>query len=307
MSFSEQLSDDYHIPSPCSSSYSNSVSMEKELKEINYSLLHGIQAKTHPKCLNKTMLSLPEYARCFQCLPDAIRNGNDYSDVIVFKGEVGQGDRSLLADEAFPSFPLFASFENVHLSHYHPSSFSSISSRLLNAFSRSSSSRMKKPKYPIAQSPFGGNCMRPFVAPYACHATMSKDNRKVISNLKVNVTPRLVAYYEVTLFEKPESLNEELSSSTSNPFTRDLNPNRPDDCVAIGIATSKFLHTKKMPGWDEHSFGYHSDDGGIFHAQGDMVRRYGPKFNAGDTVGCGINYANRGIFFTHNGEFLGYV
>jgi hypothetical protein len=49
-----------------------------------------------------------------------------------------------------------------------------------------------------------------------------------------------------------------------------------------------------MPGWDANSFGYHSDDGGIFRNNGDMVREFGPKWGEGDTVGCGIYYAEGG-------------
>jgi len=62
-----------------------------------------------------------------------------------------------------------------------------------------------------------------------------------------------------------------------------------------------------MPGWDSCSFGYHGDDGGIFHEFGGMVRQYGPQFGRGDTVGCGVDYAMQGIFFTLNGKFLGYA
>jgi hypothetical protein len=70
-----------------------------------------------------------------------------------------------------------------------------------------------------------------------------------------------------------------------------------------------------MPGWDSFSFGYHGDDGGIFHASGGMVKHFGPSFGVGDTIGCGIDYGggggvhhhhNQGIFFTLNGIFLGY-
>jgi len=79
------------------------------------------------------------------------------------------------------------------------------------------------------------------------------------------------------------------------------------DCVAIGLSTLSFNPQSRMPGWDEHSFGYHGDDGGIFHGHGDMLRRYGPSFGPGDTIGCGLEYSTRKIFFVKNGEFLGFA
>jgi hypothetical protein len=36
----------------------------------------------------------------------------------------------------------------------------------------------------------------------------------------------------------------------------------------------------KMPGWDLHSYGYHSDDGGAFHNAGSMLYKYGKRFIA---------------------------
>ena len=79
------------------------------------------------------------------------------------------------------------------------------------------------------------------------------------------------------------------------------------ECVAIGLSTRRFSPTDKMPGWDDQSFGFHSDDGGTYHGRGDMLRRYGPTYGPGDTVGCGLDYITRRIFFVKNGVFLGYA
>ena len=149
----------------------------------------------------------------------------------------------------------------------------------------------------------GNRPLRPFVAP-----TVVSDCG---GTLTVDVTPSLVAYFEATIFH----------SSPGDPSGTAALPREDGDgvdnlggqrrvrheCVAIGLSTSRFRAHSKMPGWDYESYGYHGDDGGVFHGKGEMIRLYGPKFGPGDTVGCGLDYASRRIFFCKNGEFLGYA
>lgn len=145
--------------------------------------------------------------------------------------------------------------------------------------------------------------LKPFVIPFV-------DNHHKDA---INVTPRLVSYYEVSILEKPKENNsdDEIDDDDfrlGNPGEPILTtPSRSNDCVAVGLATESFHVHSRMPGWDRQSFGYHGDDGGIFHSSGGMVKRYGPTFAAGDTVGCGIDYVEQGIFYTLNGQFLGYA
>ena len=75
-------------------------------------------------------------------------------------------------------------------------------------------------------------------------------------------------------------------------------------CVAVGAATARFDASRLMPGWDEHSWGYHGDDGGRFHGEGAATAR-DPPFGRGDVAGCGIDRGRGEVFFTRNGAFLG--
>jgi len=100
-----------------------------------------------------------------------------------------------------------------------------------------------------------------------------------------------IAYYEITISENTNK------------------PKRPQDlkrkwCVAIGLATNSFPYVNAQPGWRAQSYGYHSDDGCKFGYGRGQSTNYGPKFGIGDTVGCGLNFKKREIFFTFNGKPL---
>jgi len=141
---------------------------------------------------------------------------------------------------------------------------------------------------------------------------------------EIDLTPRMVAYFEVSILlrdkmQEPE-INE-IGQSTTNPTPMMMLPRHYNagqqhpqqqsprqhvsECIAVGLSLQS-SHSR-MPGWDKSSYGYHGDDGGIFHSRGEMIRVYGPKYGEGDTVGCGVNYENGGIFYTLNGNFLGYA
>ncbi|KAJ2392376.1 hypothetical protein GGI05_002684 [Coemansia sp. RSA 2603] len=75
--------------------------------------------------------------------------------------------------------------------------------------------------------------------------------------------------------------------------------------IGIGLSHPS-LSTSRLPGWDAGSWGYHGDDGNSFGGDG-RGSPYGPGFKSGDTVGCGIDFMRRSIFFTRNGVFLGYA
>ena len=100
-----------------------------------------------------------------------------------------------------------------------------------------------------------------------------------------------VAYFELQIEEEEEEAGVEEDTGL--------------DCIAVGLGSSQFPLSGRQPGWDSHSFGYHSDDGRLFHGSGTRSAAFGPRFAAGDTVGCGLCVKSRQIFYTLNGRFLG--
>ncbi|CAM9656017.1 unnamed protein product, partial [Choristocarpus tenellus] len=74
--------------------------------------------------------------------------------------------------------------------------------------------------------------------------------------------------------------------------------------IGVGLADQDhFPATKHMPGWIDHSYGYHGDDG----------RKFGPgstegtwdKWQDGDVIGCGFDCQRSTIWYTRNGMLLG--
>ncbi|KAK6387406.1 hypothetical protein LTS17_000674 [Exophiala oligosperma] len=76
-----------------------------------------------------------------------------------------------------------------------------------------------------------------------------------------------------------------------------------DTAIAIGFSTVE-ASLERLPGWETHSWGYHGDDGKMFCGE-HSGRHYGPTFDAGDVIGCGVNFNAGHAFFTKNGQELG--
>ena len=73
--------------------------------------------------------------------------------------------------------------------------------------------------------------------------------------------------------------------------------------IAIGFSTRTATLSRPV-GWEAESWGYHGDDGRIFTSH-NVGKHYGPQFNKGDVVGCGINFKENSAFYTRNGVHLG--
>ena len=117
-------------------------------------------------------------------------------------------------------------------------------------------------------------CVEPLPLPFS----------KLLPNRKNPTQPIMamsrVAYFEVTIHEP-----EPPSATQTQQERNGMSPS----CIAVGIASSRFPLTGRMPGWDIYSFGYHGDDGYMYHdhmesENFDLGKTFGPH----DIIGCGL-------------------
>ncbi|KAF0512700.1 SPRY-domain-containing protein [Gigaspora margarita] len=107
-------------------------------------------------------------------------------------------------------------------------------------------------------------------------------------------------------------LSDEASIRTNKPIPPEVGlfyfeitilSSEENGCIGIGYCKSD-VGLNTLPGWISDSIGYHGDDGHLFCGRGNG-KIFGPCYAAGDTVGCGINFFNKEIFFTKNGINIG--
>ncbi|KAI7893566.1 concanavalin A-like lectin/glucanase domain-containing protein [Mucor mucedo] len=73
----------------------------------------------------------------------------------------------------------------------------------------------------------------------------------------------------------------------------------------IGIGFCRNINSlNRFPGWEEHSWGYHAENGKVYSGPG-TEKSYGPSYGTGDIIGCGVDFRDMSAFYTINGIYLG--
>ena len=228
-----------------------------------------------------------------------------------FKGTPGNGDRCIRSDQPLARPHLKISSKNtssVAISNLQGDTACESLLEILKRKAKKSkviSPCSNKRQYP--QQHKIRSKWTPFVSPFLNQREfINTSSGTTNSFVELNLAPRMISYFEVSILPRLNDDQEE-NENDSFDFLGIQGHEHVGDCVAVGVSFQDFIPSGRMPGWDRKSYGYHSDDGGIFHAKGIMVKQYGPRYGVNDTVGCGVNYENNGIFFTLNGKFMGYA
>jgi len=311
--------DDFHLPIAAISQASITVgfeTMNRTVDTTNLSLLLNLAPSHFPTTIDQITLSprrrlsrviqqtiptyrLEEEDQLIRCYKDSLTGRS----VVQYTGDVGEGDRCVRSNHPLPR-PTYSEDDIIDSCTEMLIGSRSHEKWMMNFLRGSSKPMMLPPAWSSLSTSSTSKQTKkctPFVVPFV-------DRSSDDTTTTINVTPRFVSYFEVSIL-KEDCKDENDENETATP-TRGRSRHRSafyNACVAVGVATKKFYFQSRMPGWDKQSYGYHGDDGGIFHSSGGMLEKFGPKFGAGDTVGCGVDYIEKGIFYTLNGEFLGYA
>ncbi|RQM26498.1 hypothetical protein B5M09_002940 [Aphanomyces astaci] len=133
-------------------------------------------------------------------------------------------------------------------------------------------------------------------------------NRCVRANVPFEMTPR-VAVFQTT--DRTWFVDVVYDGYFEISIADPINPMRDDAtldmCIAIGVASPDFEVVDQQPGWDDNSYGYHSDDGHFFTSG--QPHPFAATFGMHDTIGCGIQRDmtthDSILYFTKNGQRLG--
>eukprot|EP01038_Epipyxis_sp_PR26KG_P006441 gene6441-8862_t len=217
------------------------------------------------------------------CLDSKIRKSDSLSNIntAVFIGTVGQGNRSIQGYSAFPSMKAQQQYQYDLIEDY---------KRFLANVVNSIFTFINIPTISLySEKKTIENTINTFSCPFKI---TKNSNSATISSYYCK--PRYISYYEV---EVKRLTSESQQVNNSNYFNF--------ECIAVGLATKVFLKEKRLPGWDSESYGYHGDDGAIYHGKGRRLSSFGPTFGFDDTIGCGLNHHEKNVFFTLNGNCLG--
>ncbi|PKK47724.1 hypothetical protein CI102_7111 [Trichoderma harzianum] len=77
-----------------------------------------------------------------------------------------------------------------------------------------------------------------------------------------------------------------------------------DETVGVGFDTDEIELDYDVLGWVKGSWGFHGQNGYVYQGSR-RGRPYAKPYSSGSTIGCGVDFNNRSIFFTVDGEFKG--
>jgi len=252
------------------------ASCSSQDRAVDFSILHGLSCDL-PRGIDKIYFTATSNNPPVFCTYEMVVTGKSSpparSKVIQLIRPWCGLDRSVCSDLAFPS-----------LTHQNRCNWSDTNT--FEYLRRVGCTQLIKECY-FTKDPL----MKPFSSPYLHKSTVNAFDSS-LTNVEIDVAPRLCAYFEVAILERdPTKELNHLQFFTPGEFS---------GCIAVGLSTKKNDHVRTP-------VGFLGDDGGIYYAQDDYVSPFSTPFGIGDTIGCGIDYLNQTVFFTLNGSFLGHA